>query len=87
MKKIEKGVNYVYILRCADDTLYTGWSNNLEKRISDHGLGRGAKYTKGRGPLTLVYFESFPTKQEAMSREAVIKRMTKSKKLQLIKRD
>ena len=61
-------MNYTYILRCADNSLYTGWTNNLDRRVSAHNAGKGAKYTKARLPVQLVYFESFKTKEEAMSR-------------------
>lgn len=76
---------YVYILRCSDDTLYTGWTNDIAKRLSAHNRGQGAKYTKGRAPLSLVYSESFETKEEAMSREAEIKKLPRKKKLELAK--
>ena len=65
-------------------TLYTGWTNNLEKRIKDHNAGRGAKYTKARRPVVLVYKEEFPTKQEAMKREWEIKRLSRKEKLSMI---
>ena len=78
-------MNYVYILRCSDGTLYTGWTNNLTKRISLHNAGRGAKYTKARRPVSLFYFETFPTKVEAMRREAAIKRLPREQKLALAK--
>ena len=68
-------MNYTYILRCADNSLYTGWTNNLDRRVSAHNAGKGAKYTKARLPVQLVYFESFETKEEAMSREYFIKKM------------
>lgn len=77
-------MNYTYILKCNDDTLYTGWTNNLEKRIKDHNDGKGAKYTKTRRPVELVYYEKFETKEEAMKREYAIKQLTRSKKLLLI---
>ena len=69
-------MNYTYILRCADNSLYTGWTNNLDRRVSAHNAGKGAKYTKARLPVQLVYFESFKTKEEAMSREYFIKNRT-----------
>lgn len=78
-------MNYVYILRCSDDTLYTGWTNDLEKRIKAHSNGTGAKYTRGRGPVELVYFEEFDDKKEAMKREYEIKKYSRSKKQWLIK--
>ncbi len=76
--------NYTYILKCADNTLYTGWTNHLEKRIADHNAGKGAKYTKSRRPVELVYFETFPTKEDAMRREYAIKQLTRKEKEKLI---
>ena len=78
-------MNYTYILRCKDDSLYTGWTNDIEKRLENHRDGRGAKYTRGRGPLELVYLEVHETKSEAMQREAYIKRLAKSDKMELIR--
>lgn len=78
-------MNYTYILKCSDETLYTGWTNNLEKRLKDHNEGKGAKYTKARRPVTLVYHEVYETKEEAMRREYVIKQMTRAEKEKLIK--
>ena len=77
-------MNYTYIVKCSDGSLYTGWTNNLEKRIKDHNAGRGAKYTKERRPVVLVYKEEFPTKQEAMKREWEIKRLSRKEKLSMI---
>lgn len=77
-------VNYTYMVKCRDGTLYTGWTNNLEKRLTDHNDGKGAKYTKSRRPVELVYYESYETKEEAMRREYAIKRMSRKEKLQLI---
>ena len=77
-------MNYTYIVKCSDGSLYTGWTNNLEKRIKDHNAGRGAKYTKARRPVVLVYKEEFPTKQEAMKREREIKRLSRKEKLSMI---
>jgi len=79
-------MNYIYIVKCSDDTLYTGWTNNLEKRIENHNNGTGAKYTKARRPVKLLYFETFNTKSEAMKREYEIKKMTKTNKEKLIYR-
>ena len=76
--------NYTYILRCADGTLYTGWTNDLEKRLAAHNAGTAAKYTRPRRPVTLVYQEAFPTKEEAMRRERQIQRLTRAEKLALI---
>lgn len=73
-------MNYTYMVRCADGSLYTGWTTDLERRVRCHNSGRGAKYTRSRLPVCLVYAESFATKEEALHREAQIKRMTKAKK-------
>lgn len=77
-------MNYTYILRCKDNTLYTGWTNNLEKRIEAHNAGKGAKYTKARLPVELVYYEEFETKEAAMQREYAIKKLTRRQKNVLI---
>lgn len=77
-------MNYTYMVRCADGSLYTGWTNDLEKRIKAHNAGKGAKYTKTRLPVELVYWEEHETKEAAMSREYAIKRMTREKKLSLL---
>lgn len=79
-------MNYTYILKCSDETLYTGWTNDLEKRINAHNAGKGAKYTKNRRPVELAYYEEFATKEEAMSREYAIKQLTRRKKEELIKK-
>ena len=76
--------NYTYIVKCSDETLYTGWTNNLKKRLEAHNSGKGAKYTKNRRPVELVYFEEYDTKQEAMKREYAIKQLSRQKKLALI---
>ena len=76
-------MNYTYILRCRDNSLYTGWTNNLQKRVADHNLGRGAKYTRARLPAALVYYETFPTKEEAMRPEAAIKKLSRTQKERL----
>ena len=77
---------YVYILRCADDSLYTGWTTDPDRRLSEHNSdGKGAKYTRGRGPCSMVYLEEFSDKRDAMRREWEIKnRMTREEKLELI---
>jgi len=77
-------MNYTYILQCSDGTLYTGWTNNLYKRICLHNAGKGAKYTKSRRPVSLLYYEVFPTKEEAMRREAAVKRLSRKQKLILV---
>lgn len=78
---------YIYILLCADNTLYTGYTNNVQKRIKDHHTPKGSKYVRSRLPAKLVYTEKFKTKSEAMKREYEIKKMTRSKKLGLIGKD
>ncbi len=75
--------NYTYILKCADETLYCGWTNDLEKRLEAHNSGKGAKYTRSRLPVELIYYEEFETKEEAMSREYYIKKLPREKKLEL----
>ena len=75
---------YTYIVRCADGTLYCGWTNNLTARLAAHNSGRGAKYTRGRRPVELVYWESFSNKSSALRREYAIKQLPRRQKLTLI---
>ena len=75
---------YTYLLRCSDGTLYCGWTDNIEKRLAAHNSGKASKYTRSRLPVKLVYFEPFDTKQEAMSREARIKQLSRREKLALV---
>ena len=77
-------MNYTYILRCADGTLYTGWTNDLDKRLKAHNAGTGAKYTRSRLPVELVYFECHADKTDAQRREYAIKQLTRAQKLELI---
>ena len=77
-------MTYTYILLCADGTYYTGWTNDPCRRLHIHNAGRGAKYTRSRLPVELVYLESFETKEEAMSREWRIKHLTRLQKQELI---
>ena len=79
-------MNYTYILRCSDGTYYCGWTNDIENRLKTHNSGKGSKYTKVRLPVELVYYEEFETKEEAMSREWHIKRLSRAQKEELIKR-
>lgn len=79
-------MNYVYILKCSDGSLYTGWTNNLKKRLRMHNTGKGAKYTRGRLPLELIYYEAYENKIFAMKREYEIKKISRRKKLDLIKK-
>ena len=82
MKDLKKG-NCTYILKCSDGTLYTGWTNDIEKRLEAHNTGIGGKYTRSRTPVELVHIEYYDTKKEAMSREYAIKRLSRSQKLLL----
>ena len=79
-------MNYVYMLRCGDGSLYTGWTNDLEKRVMTHQLGLGGKYTRSRLPVELVYWEELPSRRAAMSREWQLKHLTRAEKLALIRR-
>lgn len=72
------------MLKCSDGTLYTGWTNDLEKRVEAHNSGKGAKYTKARRPVELVYYEEFETKEQAMKREYAIKQLGRKEKQKLI---
>ena len=79
-----KDENYTYILECSDGSFYTGWTNDLVKRVRTHNAGRGGKYTRARLPVRLVYFETFAEKREAQSREWHIKQLTHKQKRMLI---
>jgi len=76
--------NYIYIIQCADGTLYTGWTLDLDSRMEAHNSGSGAKYTRGRGPVRLLYSEAFETKGEALRREKQIKKLKRARKFELI---
>ena len=84
-QRLETGC-YVYIVRCRDGTFYTGWTNDLEKRIKVHNQGGGGRYTRARFPVELVYREECASKNEAMSRERAIKKMTRATKQRLIEK-
>lgn len=75
----------VYILKCADDTLYTGITNDLEARMAKHESGKGAKYTRSRSPFEILHKEMYPSRSEALKREAAIKSLSRSQKLALSK--
>ena len=79
-------MNYVYILRCGDGSLYTGWTNDLEHRLRMHAEGKGGKYTRAHLPVELVYYECYETSTQARSREVKIKRLSRAEKLRLIDR-
>jgi putative endonuclease len=76
---------YVYILLCSDNSLYTGSTNDVEKRFKDHLAGRGARYTKSHKPIKIVYRKKFTTKSDALKREAEIKKWSKAKKEELVR--
>ena len=80
-------MNYTYIVRCRDGSLYTGWTTDLDRRLAAHNQGTGAKYTKSRRPVELVHYETFDTKEEAMRREYEIKQLTRPEKLRLLQAD
>ena len=78
-------MNYAYLLLCADDSIYAGWTNDLQKRLHAHNEGHGAKYTRGRRPVRLVYAEEFATKEEAQRRECQFKKLRRTERLSLIR--
>ncbi|MFT4882760.1 MAG: putative endonuclease [Natronomonas sp.] len=80
----ESNVHYVYVLECADRSLYTGYTTDVERRVREHDAGDGAKYTRGRTPVELVHTESFESKSEAMSREYEIKQLSRAEKERLV---
>ena len=84
LEVIERLMNYTYILKCADGSFYTGWTNNLEKRLAAHNNGTGSKYTSSHRPVELVYFEEHETRHDAMSREVQIKKLTRKQKETLV---
>lgn len=75
---------YVYMLACADGSLYTGWTNDLVKRLESHQSGKGAKYTRSRLPVRLAYYEQYETESEARKRECAIKKMSRAQKEELL---
>ena len=75
---------FAYLVRCADGTLYGGYTTDLQKRLAAHNSGKGAKYTRSRLPVELVWWEEYPTKEAAMSREWHVKHLTREQKLALI---
>jgi putative endonuclease len=77
-------MNYAYLLRCADGTLYCGWTTDLDARLKAHNSGKGAKYTRSRLPVELAYYEEYEDRREALSREWHLKRLPRAEKLALI---
>jgi len=78
--------HYFYVLECSDTSLYAGYTNNLDKRIATHNAGKGAKYTRARSPVKCVYYETFDTKEQAMSAEYAFKQLTRKKKFEYMRR-
>ncbi|MEG0471180.1 MAG: GIY-YIG nuclease family protein [Solibacillus sp.] len=78
--------HYFYVLECRDTTYYAGYTNNLERRITMHNSGKGAKYTRARGPVKCIYYEPFETKQEAMRAEYAFKQLSRLKKIEYMRR-
>ena len=76
---------FTYMLRCGDGSLYTGYTDDLEKRLKKHASGEGAKYTRSHLPVELAYYEAFATKSEAMKREAAIKKLSKTEKEEMVR--
>lgn len=87
MKAEDASEYYAYMLRCADGTIYCGYTTDPLRRTAEHNGGRGAKYTRSRLPLELVFVECFPTKSEAMKREAALKKLNRAQKLMLISKE
>jgi len=85
---MEKNSNhYFYVLECADQSFYAGYTNNVDRRVAVHNAGKGAKYTRARGPVECIYVEEFDTKQEAMRAEYAFKQLTRTQKMKYIGRD
>lgn len=79
---MEKSKHYFYVLECRDHSYYAGYTNNLERRVDMHNLGKGAKYTRGRTPVELIYYEEFTSKKEAMQAEYQFKQLSRKEKIQ-----
>jgi putative endonuclease len=82
---MEKNEHFFYVLTCKDGSLYGGYTNNLDRRIHLHNAGKGAKYTRGRGPVTLTYYKCFSSKSEALKAEYDFKHLTRKKKLEFLR--
>lgn len=78
-------MNYTYMVKCADNSLYTGWTNDLEKRVRAHNEGKASKYTRARLPVVLVYFEAYEDRNEARKREVAIKKLSTKQKRELLR--
>ena len=86
MEETQHSIWWVYILRCSDGTLYTGITDDVERRLKAHNSGKGAKYTRGRGPVKLIYREEQPDKSAALKREIAIKKLSRTEKLTLMEK-
>ncbi len=86
MRKSTRRAAFVYLLRCADGTIYTGWTFDVARRVREHQQGRGARYTRARRPVELIYHERLPSRRAAMRREVQVKRMSRKRKLALAER-
>jgi len=86
-KKVLYPMHYVYIVECQDGSLYTGWTTDLKKRVNQHNLGKGAKYTRSRCPVVLRYYEIYSTREEALKREHMVKKYTHRQKLELFRKE
>lgn len=84
---MENHEHYFYVLTCSDGTLYGGYTNNLERRIRMHNEGKGAKYTRGRGPVTLTYFKSYDNKSDALRAEYHFKQLPRKKKIEFLMKE
>lgn len=78
-------MHHVYVLSCADETLYTGYTTDVEQRVAEHNAGEGAKYTRGRTPVEVVHVESYETRSAALSREYEIKQLSRADKVRLVR--
>jgi putative endonuclease len=87
MRKTTGRAAFVYLLRCADGTIYTGWTFDVSRRVRAHQQGRGARYTRARRPVALIYHERLPSRRAAMRREIAIKRMSRQRKLRMANRE
>ncbi|MEW5718771.1 MAG: GIY-YIG nuclease family protein [Chloroflexota bacterium] len=83
MRKATRRAAFVYLLRCADGTIYTGWAFDVSRRVRDHQRGNGARYTRARRPVELIYHERLPSRRAAMRREIEIKKMSRARKLRM----
>ncbi|XJZ27361.1 GIY-YIG nuclease family protein [Bacillota bacterium Lsc_1132] len=84
---MENNEHFFYVLTCRDGSFYGGYTNNLERRVKLHNEGKGAKYTRGRGPVTLTFFEKYPSKSEALKAEWHFKSLSRKKKIEFLRKE